>query len=323
MNAPHQTIGIALPYFGPFPEYAPLFFWTFGFNESVDLYLFTDQEYDGYLPGNVHVVKMSLEEFRRIAEDKMEMSVSLKYGYKVCDLKPMYGAILDDWLEGYDFWGFCDMDVLWGNIRAFASDEWLSETDLAAFRGKSYLSGAFQLYRNVPHVNDLYRLSPNVDQVVASESVQNFTEAGYKWTASPKTIEEIASAGGIVSMTDIAREADRNGTIRLKTPYWGTEPSIRFHKYKYMKIDFKWDRGTLTRVEDLRDMMYCHMVYLKRENVFKFDMKMADPELFYIRPFGIEYIDSHQKMQRLVSNARGALRNGKYISSRLVNKLVG
>ena len=321
MDTSDPTIGIALPYFGPFPEYAPLFFWTCGFNKSVDFYLFTDQNYEEYLPDNVHVVTMSMEEFHSLAQEKLGMIISLKFGYKLCDLKPMYGVILSDWLEGYDFWGFCDMDVLWGDIRAFASAEWLAGTDLAAFRGKGYLSGALQLYRNVPHVNNLYQMSPNVDRVLAEERVQNFTEAGYKWGAPPRTVAEIASAGDIVSMTDIAREANQHGAIRLNTPKWATEPSIRFHNYKYLKVDFKWDHGTLTRVSDSCNMIYMHMVYLKREKIFSFNLKKRKPKTFYIRPFGIEYIDSSNITLRILSLMYGVTKNAGYISQRMLNRI--
>ena len=33
------------------------------------------------------------------------------------DLRPAYGVLFEEYLDGYDFWGHCDLDVLFGRIR--------------------------------------------------------------------------------------------------------------------------------------------------------------------------------------------------------------
>ena len=39
--------------------------------------------------------------------------------YKLCDYKPVYGLIFDEDLQDYDFWGHCDVDLIFGDIRKF------------------------------------------------------------------------------------------------------------------------------------------------------------------------------------------------------------
>lgn len=41
----------------------------------------------------------------------------------MCDYKPTYGLAFKKWLGKYDFWGYCDFDLLLGNLRKFFTDE--------------------------------------------------------------------------------------------------------------------------------------------------------------------------------------------------------
>ena len=46
-----------------------------------------------------------------------DFPISLERPYKLCDYKPSYGEVFKDELAGYDFWGNCDIDLVWGNIK--------------------------------------------------------------------------------------------------------------------------------------------------------------------------------------------------------------
>ena len=52
--------------------------------------------------------------------------------------------MFSEYLTGYDFWGHCDIDLLWGNIRRFVTDEKLKKYK------KLYTAGACVLYKNDP-----------------------------------------------------------------------------------------------------------------------------------------------------------------------------
>ena len=47
--------------------------------------------------------------------------------YKICDYRPFFGEIYKEYTKGYDFWGWCDTDIILGNIRKFISDNVLNE----------------------------------------------------------------------------------------------------------------------------------------------------------------------------------------------------
>ena len=106
----------------------------------------------GNVPGNVRVIEMSLQEVKQRAEAKLGMEVFLQQPYKLCDFKPVYGVIMDDYLKEYDYWGHCDFDLIWGDIRRFAEMYHLKEYD------KFLPLGHLALYRNTDKCNNYFRL---------------------------------------------------------------------------------------------------------------------------------------------------------------------
>jgi len=48
------------------------------------------------------------------------------------------GLIFEDYVAGYDFWGHCDLDVVWGDIRKFLHTRILSDSDIILLAPKQY-----------------------------------------------------------------------------------------------------------------------------------------------------------------------------------------
>ena len=125
---------LVICYYGKFPWYFDFFLHSASFNPSVDISIITDLQKPDYCPANVHFIKMSLREVSILASNKLNFEVNIDYPYKLCDLKPTYGYIFSDLLQPYDFWGFGDIDVIYGNIRGFITEELLSAFVKAAWR---------------------------------------------------------------------------------------------------------------------------------------------------------------------------------------------
>lgn len=144
-------IALIIPYFGTLPKNFELWKMSALRNDSVDFLFFTDIDrlQD---EGNLKVFHMSFDDFRNLAQKKFDFEISLNRPYKLCDFKPAYGYILSDYLKAYDFWGHCDIDLVFGDIRTFITEEILSSHD------KILEHGHFTLYRNVPSVNEHFML---------------------------------------------------------------------------------------------------------------------------------------------------------------------
>ena len=117
------SICLIIPYFGKFKNYFPLFLESCRYNPSIDWLVFTDIKEEYLWPDNVKKITMSFEQFAGLVQNNFEYNIALDRPYKLCDFKPAYGEILRDYLRRYDFWGHCDCDLIFGNIRKFITDE--------------------------------------------------------------------------------------------------------------------------------------------------------------------------------------------------------
>ena len=168
------SIAYIIPYFGKFPKYMKLWLMSAGCNPTVDFLIFTDDKTEYDYPENVKVTYMTFDDMKKKAQAIFDFEICLEKPYKLCDFKPSYGEIFADELKSYDFWGHCDVDLIWGNIRKFYTDEVLSEYERIGFNGHP------NLYKNTPEVNARYRhissKMENYMQVYTTEKSYAFDE---------------------------------------------------------------------------------------------------------------------------------------------------
>jgi Family of unknown function (DUF6625) len=119
-------IAFVLPYFGQWPSWIEAFLLSCSSNPGVDWLIFTDCRIPEQHPGNVIFRRMELGELAKLGSEQLGREVEIRDSYKVCDWKPFYGHIFREYLAGYDFWGHCDMDVIWGDIKSHFSDDMLT-----------------------------------------------------------------------------------------------------------------------------------------------------------------------------------------------------
>ncbi|MBQ7562339.1 MAG: hypothetical protein IJS99_11025, partial [Synergistaceae bacterium] len=142
------SVALILPYYGTFPNYFPLWLKSAGCNKNFDFFVFTDIDCSCYkIPENVHVVKMTLDEIRERANKHLDFECVLNTPYKLCDYKPLYGLIFQDYLRDYEFWGHVDPDVIWGDMSKFITHEILDKYD------RFYRAGHLLFYRNTDKIN--------------------------------------------------------------------------------------------------------------------------------------------------------------------------
>ncbi len=146
-----RKFAVILPFFGTLPGYFDLALKTYEANSDFDWLIFTDDRRPRQLPPNVIVTHTTLDQLRRDFQRHFDFPIALGRPYKLCDYKPLYGHLFADRLQGYDFWGHFDPDVVFGRLRRFITDEVCQRYD------KLGVKGHFSLYRNTPAVNLLYQ----------------------------------------------------------------------------------------------------------------------------------------------------------------------
>ena len=146
---------IILPYFGKLPSYFQMFLKSCGANKEFNWIVFTDDSTPFVYPSNVLKIKLDMCELKQMIENKLNMQIAIAIPHKLCDFKPAYGLIFEDYLNGYDFWGFCDCDLVFGKLNQFITDELLDNYD------KLFCLGHFQLFRNTKENNRAFMMPVN------------------------------------------------------------------------------------------------------------------------------------------------------------------
>ena len=174
-----MKVALILPWYGAKPWYWPLFEASAG-RIGMDVIVVAEKGFR-VKERNFRVVEMPLDEVRRRAEKALGTGVNLTRGYKLCDLRPMYGVVFADILEGYGYWAYGDCDVIYGrkfnDFLAKAVDE---NWDVATVREK-WLSGPFTMLRNVPKINTLFKRAKNWQEMLIRPDNQWFDELGKEW----------------------------------------------------------------------------------------------------------------------------------------------
>lgn len=153
---PRPSIAILIPYFGSWPECIALFFETARRNASIDFLLVTDCDAQQFAAPNIHIRPTSFGDYVQRARSWLGLPFDPPNAYKLCDLRPMFGALHEEQFSGYDFYGWCDTDLLLGDIRSFYTDEILGRSDVLSTHADR-ISGHFALFRNTRRNRTMYR----------------------------------------------------------------------------------------------------------------------------------------------------------------------
>ena len=123
------------------------------YNPTVDFLLVTDISYDKPYPPNVKVIDMTFGCLKARIQANFDFTISLDIPYKLCDYKPTWGLVFQNELASYDYWGYCDIDQVFGAIRDFVTDRVLDRYPRVGYLGH------FSLFRNCTELNLLFMQS--------------------------------------------------------------------------------------------------------------------------------------------------------------------
>lgn len=145
----NSKIIVFIAYFGKLPNYFDAWKISVLKNDSIDFCIFSDSV-ELASQKNIKVFHINFDDFVKKLQSKFEFKIKCDKPYKLCDYRPMYGSVFAELTKGYDFWGYCDLDLVFGDIRTFITDDILEQND------RILINGHFSLYRNCPQMNNLY-----------------------------------------------------------------------------------------------------------------------------------------------------------------------
>ncbi len=165
---------ILILHFGSWPEWFPLFLETCRWNPTIDWMILTDGQTPESTPPNVRLSHETLSGITRRIAAKLAYDVPITVPYKLCDLRLAFPRIFDDLAAGYDFLGWGDLDVLYGDLRRLIGRDALEHEVISFY--EQHLSGHLALVRNTPAMRELHLQVPDWKARVGHPDYQHLDE---------------------------------------------------------------------------------------------------------------------------------------------------
>ena len=256
-----MKIAIITNYFGKLPSYFQLWLDSCTTNTRFTWLFFSDCDFTPYvIPKNVQIIQISFAELKKRLQSNFSYSIRYDRSWDLCAFRPTFGTIFKKELEGYDFWGYCDSDLVFGNLNTLVPENLLNVYD------KIFPNGHLSLVRNTQEINNQIFSHPLVEKAISinEDGLPCFDEVGFK--------KEICPQIGIRQFNDIPymNPKCRAGHFVLEECYalssiLGTNPTQSFPNV------YTWHNGTLIGYFVLNNQVktceiaYCHFFRRKMD----------------------------------------------------------
>lgn len=244
-----------VPYFGRWPEWINLFVESCKWNPSVRWRLYTDCGEPENKADNVEYTHLSFDDYKALVRQRLGVAFYPTDAYKLCDIRPCLAYIHEQDADGFSFFGYGDIDVIYGNIRSFYTDEVLARFDVLSTHPER-LAGHFAVLRNTHDHRRAFAHIPDYRAVLESPHYAGLDEVPFAFALKPRGFRRIASyfnPGRHRSLfverysTVLSRRGWHDGTM--------TYPQKWF-----------WRHGRLTNERDgEREFLYLHFMRWKSE----------------------------------------------------------
>ncbi len=303
-----KKIGMINCFFGAWPGWADLFIESCRFNPTVDFFLVSDCAAPRWgIPPNVKIIDLDLQQFSRRASERLGLEIHLSKPYKLNDFKPFWGVIFEEYIKDYDFWGFCDLDIIFGDIRAFMTDELLDKYDVIASR-REFITGHFLLFRNTDEIRHLYKRSSDWQWVATSEEFLVFEECGiglHPRLLQGASFSDLAPEGVVDSMMHVLA---RSPEIRVhRETICGEQLFILIGGNADKALKIRWESGKIFDLMADKELIYFHFLYLKSEGRLFLPQWETMPPVFLLTRRGFFWVGQQKLGQRLESSFDRAL----------------
>lgn len=260
-------------WYGPYPWYMPYFIHSCLYNPTIDFVIITDnRESIPNQPPNVRIHYQSKEAIVNTATKKLGFAVNIGYAYKLCDFKPAYGFLFPGIIKGYDFWGHADIDVVYGAIRDFMTEEVLKDHDIISSR-HDYITGTFCLFRNNRYINRLFMESRDYKQVFSSAEHFCFDECNFLFRELENGASVFDFPDHIQSMTYVVKKAANEGRVRAFFDFMIIEGAAG---------NIKWQKGKVI-YRNMYEAMFYHLIKFKNQ-CMRPKILNPIPDTFYFTP---------------------------------------
>jgi Family of unknown function (DUF6625) len=149
----NRQFAFVIAYYGRWPFYWDLWLESAAKNSKFHFLVLTDLPKPPHIPDNVRILPVQPSELSRRISEVVGFALPRITYHKLCDFKPFYGLAFPDLLQSYRYWGYCDIDLFFGNLQPL---EEMAESEQYDFISPfEYTVGHCTLIRNKRHVNEI------------------------------------------------------------------------------------------------------------------------------------------------------------------------
>ena len=300
-----MKVQIIIPYFEEIPPWLDYFVLSCSKNPQFQWLLYGDFTVSFLNYKNIQVIPATKKDFCKLATSKLGFRVKLDNPYKLCDFKPAFGQIFSDYLTNCDFWGYCDMDLIFGAIDKFVLPEYLEQFDIITTK-VNYISGHFTLFRNVPLTILLYKSIWNIKSILRDykkhfaidelsnligrsldpqQSHNNLIYKIYQKFSNSIKYRSLKNLPFQFDLTKVIQHSEKRGEIKVlhidcvRSDYF-------YLKQNLQEWDIEWNNGDLYDYTGSKSIMYFHFFMSKKKDLFQI-IPINDGSSFVIFQNGI------------------------------------
>lgn len=167
-------IVILIAYFGRWPFWMDFYLESLRHNPTIDWRFYTDCGIPANAPPNATFIECDYQDYQADVGRSLGINFQPAGPYKLCDIKPAYGYIHQDDIVDYDFWGFGDIDIVYGDIMGFL-DETMLQHQLISFHQRR-VSGHLTLLANTAFAREAFMQHANWREVFEQPGHTAFDE---------------------------------------------------------------------------------------------------------------------------------------------------
>lgn len=277
----------------------------------------TNADIQDPLPSNIRIVKSTPDDFFNNAERLLNIKIApeARIPYKICDYRPVFAELFSDYLKGYKYWAYGDIDIIYGNLERYLKYPLANNCDVISFR-EEWLSGAFTVVKNTPLLNKLYLQSPDYISILNINKCVAFDECVRKYDLlregyTPEEAYQMKLKGDYLCWTTLIYRLEKAGEI--KTYYRNKiKESLPFDE----RLEYR--NGKILGDGGFTEIAIYHFVWDKRFKGNIIPQWNKIPDSYYIAHTGI-YNENEYKRYGILSFYRKQYGKFRTVVQRMID----
>lgn len=262
-----MKIAIIIPYFGEFPAWFNLYLFSCSQNPQVDFLFFTDCKLPIKTYENTKFFRIDYVSYCKHISDCLNIDFQPKNPYKLCDLKPFLGIVHQAELQGYDYWGFGDCDLIYGDLSIITKN--LSKYEFITTHG-GRVAGHFTIMKKDSVYTNLCRHINNWEERLKEEKTCMLDEVDFTYIVYPQLKAIARIYHYIVRPIGVSEHSFFNCFNSIfcnkKTKFWeyDTTPTPRLNEEWLYDIQ----TGAINKIGVNKPIPYLHFLLFKKNAYF-------------------------------------------------------